>query len=108
MRTLLLLLLILTIVFWWWGLKRSNQLFVVKIREGRVAFSRGRIPAELLADIADIVARAGVTRAEFRGVVSDGAPRLLFQGEMSPGVQQQLRNVVGTFSTTQIRQGKQR
>jgi len=27
---------------------------------------------------------------------------------MSPGVQQQLRNVVGTFSTTQIRQGKQR
>src|SRR5690554_5539422 len=105
MRTLLLLLLILTIVFWWWGLKRSNQLFVVKIREGRVAFSRGRIPAELLADI---VARAGVTRAEIRGVVSDGAPRLLFQGEMSPGVQQQLRNVVGTFSTTQIRQGKQR
>lgn len=108
MRWILLILLVLTCVLWFWGLKRSSQLFVVKIREGRVAFARGRIPPELLADIADIVARAGVVRGVIRGVVSDGAPRLLFQGEMSPGVQQQLRNVVGTFTVSQIRHGKAR
>jgi hypothetical protein len=108
MRSILLILLILTCLLWYWGLKRSSQLFVVKIREGRVSFARGRIPPELLADIADIVARAGVIRGVIRGVVSDGAPRLLFQGEMSPGVQQQLRNVVATFSVSQIRHGKAR
>jgi hypothetical protein len=108
MRAILLLLLILTCLLWFWGLHRSGQLFVVKIREGRVAFTRGRIPAELLADIADIIARAGVIRADIQGVSRDGAPRLIFKGEMNPGVQQQLRNVVGTFTVSQIRHGKTR
>lgn len=108
MRAILLLLLVLTALLWFWSLKRSSQLFFVKIREGRVSFARGRMPPELLADIADIVARAGVIRGEITGVVSDAAPRLLFRGELSPGVQQQLRNVVSTFSVSQIRHGKSR
>lgn len=106
MRHIILLLLILSIVLWLWSVHRADALFLVKIRQGRVSFARGRIPPELLADIADIVARAGVIRADIRGVSRDGAPRLLFRGEMSPGVQQQLRNVVSTFTVSQIRHGK--
>lgn len=105
-RNIILLLLILSIVLWLWSVHRANALFLVKIREGRVSFARGRIPPELLADIADIVARAGVLRADIRGVARDGAPVLQFRGEMSPGVQQQLRNVVATYTVSQIRHGK--
>jgi hypothetical protein len=99
-------LLLLTGVFWFWGLRRAGILFTLIIREGRVARSSGRIPPRLLSEIADIVDRAGVTHAKIRGVMRDGRPVLLFEGEMSPGIQQQMRNVVGQFTAAEIRSGK--
>lgn len=102
-RALLIVAFLLTLVFWLWGLSRASTLFVVTIRDGRVARSRGRIPPRLLSEIADIIERAGVVRARIRGVVRDGRPVLLFDGEMSPGTMQQMRNVVGQFTAGEIR-----
>lgn len=108
MRGILIVLLILTGVLWLWGMKRAATLFTLHIREGRIARSSGRIPARLLSEIADIVDRAGVTRGRIRGVVRDGKAVLLFEGEMSPGTQQQMRNVMGQFSAAEIRGGRKR
>ena len=108
MRALLFVLLILTAVFWLWGVHRAGTLFTLIIREGRIARSHGRIPPRLLSEIADIIERAGVIQARIRGVVRDGRPVLLFEGEMSPGTQQQMRNVMGQFSASEIRTGRKR
>lgn len=105
MRNIILLLLIITGLLWFWGLKRAATLFTLKVRKGRIVRSSGTIPPRLMADIADIVERAGVVQAKIKGLVKDGKPVLSFNGEMSPSVEQQMRNVVGQFSTAQIRQG---
>ncbi len=105
MRNLFILFLVLASLLWFWGLKRAGTLFVLVVREGRIARSRGRIPPRLMAEIADIVDRAGVTRARIRGVVREGRPVLLFEGEMDPSAAQQMRNVMGQFTAGQIRSG---
>ncbi len=106
MRAVLLLLVILTGVFWWWGVQRATTLFSLIVREGRISKTRGRVPPRMLSEIADIIERAHVVHARIRGVVRDGRPVLLFEGEMSPGTQQQMRNVVGQFTTSEIRGGR--
>ncbi len=108
MRNLLLLAVVLLVLAWVWGLRRAGRLFRLRIREGRVSSTSGRIPPRLLSEIADIVERAGVSRANITGVVRDGHPVLLFDGEMEPGAQQQMRNVVGQFTAGQIRGGAKR
>lgn len=108
MRGILIVLLILTFAFWFWGLRRAGTLFTLRIHDGRIARTSGRIPARLLAEIADIVDRAGVIEGRIRGVLRDGKPVLLFEGEMSPGTQQQMRNVVGQFTAGEIRSAKRR
>lgn len=106
MRALLIVALILTVVLWLWGINRAQRLFVLSIREGRIARSSGRIPPRLLSEIADIVDRAGLVHGRIRGIVRDGKPVLLFEGEMSAGTQQQMRNVLGQFTTGEIRTGR--
>jgi len=106
MRAILLLLVILTGVFWWWGVQRATTLFTLIVRGGRISKSHGRVPPRMLSEIADIIERAHVVHGKIRGVVRDGQPVLLFEGEMSPGTQQQMRNVVGQFSTSEIRSGR--
>jgi hypothetical protein len=103
MRALLFVLLLLTFVLWIWGLRRASTLFTLRVKQGRITRSSGKIPARLLSEIADILERAGVTTAKIRGVVRDGRPVLLFDGEMSPGTAQQMRNVMGQFSVAEIR-----
>jgi Protein of unknown function (DUF3634) len=105
-RTLLILALILAVMFWIWGIRREGTLFTLVVKKGRITRSQGRIPARLFREIEEILERAGVTHAKIRGVVRDGSPVLQFDGEMSPGAQQQMRNVVGQFTTGEIRGGK--
>lgn len=107
MRALLFLLLFLAVLWWWWGLKQASILFTVTIREGKVSRVRGRIPPRLMAEIRDIVQRAGVTHASFVAVSRGGQPVLHFKGEMDPGLAQQMRNVVGQFSVGEIRTGQE-
>ena len=91
---------------WFWSLKRAATLFTVVVREGRIARSSGRIPPRMMAEISEIIETAGVSHAKIRGVTRDGRPVLQFEGEMDTGIQQQMRNVVGQFTTGQIRSGR--
>jgi len=83
---------------------RANELFFLRVQGGKVAIRRGRIPQRLLDDIGEIV--AGVEHATLRGVVEGGRPRLYAEGNLGPDLKQRLRNVMGTWSTAQIRQAR--
>ena len=80
---------------------RANELFALRIRAGRVSVRRGRLPQRLLDDIADVV--GSVQQASLRGVVEGGRPRLYAEGDLSAEHKQRLRNVIGSWSTAQIR-----
>ncbi len=81
---------------------RANELFFLRIRDGRISVRRGRIPQRLLDDMTDVVRQ--VERATLRGVVEGRRPRLYAEGELGPEQKQRLRNLIGTWSTAQIRQ----
>jgi hypothetical protein len=81
---------------------RANELFFLRIRDGRISVRRGRIPQRLLDDMTDVVRQ--VEGASLRGVVEGGRPRLYAEGELGPEQKQRLRNLIGTWSTAQIRQ----
>jgi hypothetical protein len=86
------------------ALLRANELFCVRVREGRVRVVRGRIPPKLLTDIGDIVRRpAPIEEVVLRVVVEDRAPRVYVQGELSDAQRQQLRNVVSMWPVAKIR-----
>jgi hypothetical protein len=80
---------------------RANELFFLRVRDGKVSVARGRIPQRLLDDIADTV--RGVDRGTLRGVVEDRRPRLYAEGELTPEQKQRLRNLIGTWTVPQIR-----
>jgi len=83
------------------AIMRANELFFLRIHGGKISVRRGRIPQRLLDDITDVV--RGVDRAALRGVVEEGKPRLYADGEIAPEQKQRLRNLIGTWSTAQIR-----
>jgi hypothetical protein len=86
------------------ALLRANELFCLRVREGRVRVVRGRIPPKLLTDIGDIVRRpAPIEEVVLRVVVEDRAPRVYVQGELSDAQRQQLRNVVSMWPVAKIR-----
>ncbi len=105
MRTIFLLAIALGIAWWLWGLRNATTLFTIRVRDGRVVRARGRVPARLLSEVAEIVERAGVTRADIRAVTRDGRPVLDFRGEVTQGTMQQMRNVVGQFTAHEIESG---
>jgi len=107
-RNLLLALLLITGTVWFWSLRRASVLFTLRIRGGRVVSSRGSLPPRLFSELVDIIERAGFVHGRVRAVVRDGAPTLLFEGELSPALSQQMRNVVGQFTVEQIRGGTRR
>ncbi|MCA9628941.1 MAG: DUF3634 family protein [Myxococcales bacterium] len=84
------------------GLRRANELFCVKVRDGKPRLARGKAPPRLYADLEDVLTRARVRQAEVRVVVEDRRPRVLSSG-VGQGTEQQLRNVVGTWQLAQIR-----
>jgi hypothetical protein len=84
-------------------LLRANELFSLRLHGGRVRIVRGRIPRQLLDDIEDVLRRGGVAEGTLRGVSEDGRVRLHAQAELTEGQRQQLRNVVGRWSVTQVR-----
>lgn len=108
MRKLLFLALILGGAYLYWRLRQAAFLFDLVVQDGRITKSNGRIPPRLLADVADVVERVGLARARIRCVVRGGRPTLLFEGEISDGTGQMLRNVVGQFSASEIRGSRRR
>jgi hypothetical protein len=90
------------------SIRRSTELFRVKVRDGKATFVRGRIPASLLSDISDVVRSPPVARAEIWAVRRSGKPRLQTKGELSPEQTQRLRNIIGTYSLQRIQAGARR
>jgi hypothetical protein len=88
---------------------RANELFLLKLRAGRMTLTRGRVPSKLLDDIVDILQRGQITDVDVRGVVEDNRPRLYVFGKQPPGaVKQQLRNVISLWPVAKIRNAPKR
>jgi hypothetical protein len=85
------------------ALVRANEIFFLRVREGNVRISRGRLPQRLLDDVIEVMQRPAVSRAELRAVNEGGRPRLYADGELSPEQKQRLRNVIGTWTLQQLR-----
>ncbi|MEZ4221427.1 MAG: DUF3634 family protein [Polyangiaceae bacterium] len=101
----LLILALLAIPFAW-SLYRSNELFYLQVRRGRTQVLRGKLPQSLANELADVMRRAKVRRANVRVVQEDRAPAIkVVDGELSDGTLQQMRNVLGRYDLAQIKAG---
>ncbi len=98
--SLLLLLLGIPLVV---ALLRANELFLVRVRDGRVRVARGRIPQALLNDFAEIVRDPPMVAGSLRGVVEDRRLHIYPEGELSDGQKQRIRNVVAGWPVAKIR-----
>lgn len=84
---------------------RGTELFVLKVQKGQLRFLRGRLPSDLLADIEDIVSKPPIARAKLKAVKRSGIPEWRFEGEVTAGQRQQLRNVLALYSLMRIEAG---
>lgn len=87
-------------------LRHANELFVLRIDDGKVRVVRGRIPKRLLDGIADIAEKSRVSGVRVRVISEGGSPRLV-PDELSPELAQRIRNVVGQFTVAEIRNAPQ-
>jgi hypothetical protein len=87
------------------SVRRSTELFRIRVRDGKANFVRGRMPQSLLIDLEDIVRSPPIERAEVWAVRRSGRAQLETKGEISAEQCQRLRNVVGTYSLQRIRAG---
>jgi hypothetical protein len=87
------------------SIRRSTELFRIKVRDGRARFVRGRIPQSLLNDLEDIVRSPAIDRAELWAVRRSGTAVLETKGEIGVEQLQRLRNVVGLYSLQRIQAG---
>jgi Protein of unknown function (DUF3634) len=87
-------------LLWTW---RSNELFHLSVRSGKVLLIRGRIPAGLLADFRTVLKRS--ERASVRVQKTSSGGRLTTTG-LTDGTTQQLRNMFGLCPQAQLRSAK--
>ncbi|HVU03284.1 MAG TPA: DUF3634 family protein [Polyangiaceae bacterium] len=93
----------------WLVARRANELCAVRLSGGEATLVRGRAPRRLLADVAEIAARAPTVSMEFSVVNEGGAPRLLVRSGAAPEtIVQQLRNVAGQHQLVHFRTGVSR
>ena len=85
------------------ALLRANERFCLRLRGGRLRIARGRIPQRLLDDIGDVVGDPPGAEGTLRGVSEDGRVRLYAEADLSEAQRQRLRNVLGQWSVTQVR-----
>lgn len=90
------------------AVRRAAELFVIRVRDGRAHFFRGRIPQGLLDEIDDVVRVPPVAKAELRVVRRSGRPELVTRGELGADQAQRLRNVLGRYSVQRIAAGGRR
>jgi Protein of unknown function (DUF3634) len=85
------------------ALLRANELFCLRLGGGDVRIARGRIPQRLLDDIRDVLRETPALKGTLRGVSEDRRVQLYAEAELSDAQRQRLRNVVGQWSVTQVR-----
>jgi hypothetical protein len=86
------------------AIRRSNELFRLRVRNGAVRLQRGRLPGALFDDIEDIFSKTKVN-ADIRVVSENLRPRVILSG-IDDSLAQRVRNVVGRFALAEIRAGR--
>jgi len=104
----LLVLLALALLPLFVAIRRATELFVVKVRDGKAHFFRGRIPQGLLDEIDDVVRSPKVVQAELRVVRRSGKPELNARGSLSLDQLQRIRNILGRYGVQRIAAGGRR
>lgn len=84
-------------------LLRANELFCLRLTEGRVRVVRGRIPQGLLDDIADVLRRPPLVSGTLRGLSEGGRAVIRTTAPISDAQRQRLRNVIGPWPVVRIR-----
>ncbi len=84
---------------------RHTELFVLRAKDGKTTFVRGRIPPRLLREMQDVLHRAHASGRVVARVVR-GEAELATHGSISEPTAQQLRNVMGQFPLARIRSGR--
>jgi hypothetical protein len=97
---LVLLLVLIPLVL---SLLRANELFCLKLRDGRLHIARGRIPQALLDDLADVLRDPPVTRGTLRGVIEDRRVQVRTDAELTDAQRQRIRNVVAAWPIARVR-----
>lgn len=90
------------------GIRRSTELFVIRVRNGEPRLVRGRIPQSLLDEITDVVRVSRVSAARLRVVRSSGQPSLSIRGDVDDAGAQRLRNVIHRYGVARIAAGGRR
>jgi hypothetical protein len=85
------------------ALLRANELFCLRLGGGRIRIARGRLPQRLLDDLRDVLRDAPAARGTLRGVSEGGRVQLYADADLSDAQRQRLRNVIGQWSVTQVR-----
>ena len=86
------------------GLRRFNELFVVRVQGGRLRRQRGAIPPALLRELQDVVRTAGFRDGRIWAVVEDGRACVRVTGATIPrGLEQRLRNTISLWPLAKIR-----
>jgi hypothetical protein len=83
---------------------KSNELFRLRVRGGKLELVRGRLPPALFSDLEDVFARTSAS-AEIRVVSEQRRPRAIVDG-VDGDLAQRVRNVVGRFRLAEIRSGR--
>lgn len=87
------------------SIRRSTELFRLKVRAGQARLQRGRIPQGLLTDFNDIVSSPPVQDAEVWAIRESGKAQLMTKGGIHPDQVQRLRNALGMYSLQRILAG---
>jgi hypothetical protein len=91
------------------AVRRGTELFRIRVRDGELELERGRLPPALFHEIADIVRLHRIRNATISAALSGGAARLVLEHDgAAASAEQPLRNVLGRFTTTQLRSGRRR
>jgi hypothetical protein len=85
------------------ALLRANELFYLRLRSGRLTLVRGRIPQQLLNDLAEVLRDPEVAEGSLRGVVEDRRVRLYAEADLTDAQRQRLRNIVGGWPVARVR-----
>src|SRR5262245_43514833 len=84
------------------SIRRSTELFRLRVRAGRATMVRGRIPQSLLTDFNDIVSSPPVPDAHVWAIREGGKAQLLTKGAIHADQVQRLRNALGMYSLQRI------
>ena len=86
------------------SIRRSNELFRARVRDGDVELIRGRIPQAMFDDLNDVFA-GRAENGERTVTVERGLPHTRVDG-FNEATSQRVRNVVGRFRVAEIRAGR--